>query len=152
MLVQSSITGRTAVKIAASVEGAVASGSAPAGDLLPPVRGLARHLGVSAATVAAAYRLLQERGVVTADRRRGTRIRPAAPVAAPPEEPLPKNVRDLATGNPDRAFLPEKRLYREGLIYRDTRLISWCVHDLTALSDLEVENEENAAEIGRAHV
>src|SRR5262245_36609300 len=37
------------------------------------------------------------------------------------------------------------RLHGEGLIYRDTRLISWCVHCLTALSDLEVENEENAS-------
>ncbi|MFI5308279.1 MAG: class I tRNA ligase family protein, partial [Polyangiales bacterium] len=36
------------------------------------------------------------------------------------------------------------RLYREGLIYRDTRLISWCVHCRTALSDLEVDNEEGA--------
>jgi valyl-tRNA synthetase len=36
------------------------------------------------------------------------------------------------------------RLYREGLIYRDTRLISWCVNCSTALSDLEVENEEGA--------
>src|SRR5436190_20548971 len=36
-------------------------------------------------------------------------------------------------------------LHGEGLIYRDTRLISWCVHCLTALSDLEVENEENAS-------
>src|SRR5689334_901803 len=115
MLVQSTITGRTAVKIAASVEAAVASGTAAAGDLLPPVRGLAQHLGVSAATVAAAYRALQERGVVTAERRRGTRIRPASPVAAPAEAPLPKNVRDLATGNPDRAFLAEHRLYDEGL-------------------------------------
>jgi valyl-tRNA synthetase len=37
------------------------------------------------------------------------------------------------------------RLYREGLIYRDTRMISWCVHCNTALSDLEVENEENVS-------
>jgi valyl-tRNA synthetase len=36
------------------------------------------------------------------------------------------------------------RLFEEGLIYRDTRLISWCVSCRTALSDLEVENEENA--------
>ncbi len=34
------------------------------------------------------------------------------------------------------------RLYQEGLIYRATRLISWCVQCSTALSDLEVENEE----------
>ena len=115
MLVQNTISGRTAVEIAASVEAAVASGAAAAGDLLPPVRGLAGHLGVSAATVASAYRLLQERGVVTAERRRGTRVRPASPVAAPAEAPLPKNVRDLATGNPDRTFLAERRLYDEGL-------------------------------------
>ena len=115
MLVQSIVTGRTAVKIAGSVEAAVASGAAAAGDLLPSVRGLASHLKVSAATVAAAYRLLQERGVVTAERRRGTRIRAASPVAAPAEEPLPKGVRDLATGNPDRAFLAHKRLYNQEL-------------------------------------
>jgi DNA-binding transcriptional MocR family regulator len=118
MLVQS-ITGKTAVNIAANVEGAVASGSAAAGELLPSVRALATHLGISGATVAAAYRLLQERGVVTADRRRGTRIRAAAPVAAPAEEPLPKNVRDLATGNPDPAFLAHRRLYNEDLNDRD---------------------------------
>src|SRR5438876_3609681 len=115
MLVQSTISGRTAVKIAASVEAGVTAGTATPGDLLPSVRSLAAHLGVSAATVASAYRLLQERGVVTAERRRGTRVRPASPVAAPAEAPLPKNVRDLATGNPDRTFLAERRLYDEGL-------------------------------------
>ncbi|MDD9938076.1 MAG: valine--tRNA ligase [Myxococcales bacterium] len=36
------------------------------------------------------------------------------------------------------------RLYDEGLIYRDTRLINWCVECTTALSDIEVESEENA--------
>ncbi len=35
------------------------------------------------------------------------------------------------------------RLYEEGLIYRATRLINWCVDCRTALSDLEVESEEN---------
>jgi valyl-tRNA synthetase len=34
-------------------------------------------------------------------------------------------------------------LYREGLIYRDTRLVNWDVQAQTVLSDLEVENEEN---------
>lgn len=36
------------------------------------------------------------------------------------------------------------RLYEEKLIYRATRLINWCVDCRTALSDLEVENEEGA--------
>jgi valyl-tRNA synthetase len=35
------------------------------------------------------------------------------------------------------------RLYEDGLIYRATRLINWCVSCQTVLSDLEVENEEN---------
>ncbi|RMG18268.1 MAG: valine--tRNA ligase [Deltaproteobacteria bacterium] len=34
------------------------------------------------------------------------------------------------------------RLYEEGLLYRDTRLINWCPTCLTALSDLEVEHVE----------
>jgi len=36
------------------------------------------------------------------------------------------------------------RLHEEGLIYRDTRLINWCVDCRTALSDLEVEYDEGA--------
>jgi valyl-tRNA synthetase len=36
------------------------------------------------------------------------------------------------------------RLYEDKLIYRATRLINWCTDCRTALSDLEVENEEGA--------
>jgi valyl-tRNA synthetase len=36
------------------------------------------------------------------------------------------------------------RLHGEGLIYRADRLINWCPQDRTALSDLEVEHEEDA--------
>ncbi|HWL87913.1 MAG TPA: class I tRNA ligase family protein, partial [Polyangiaceae bacterium] len=36
------------------------------------------------------------------------------------------------------------RLHEEGLMYRATRLINWCPECRTALSDLEVENEEGA--------
>ncbi|HEX7599302.1 MAG TPA: valine--tRNA ligase, partial [Polyangia bacterium] len=36
------------------------------------------------------------------------------------------------------------RLHEEGLIYRDRRLINWCVSCRTALSDLEVEHDEGA--------
>ncbi|MBI4685946.1 MAG: valine--tRNA ligase [Nitrospirae bacterium] len=34
------------------------------------------------------------------------------------------------------------RLYEEGLIYRDNKLINWCPRCRTALSDLEVEHED----------
>lgn len=58
VLLQSYITGTSAAKIASSVEAALNSGRVLAGTLLPPVRRAAGELGVSAATVAAAYRLL----------------------------------------------------------------------------------------------
>jgi DNA-binding transcriptional MocR family regulator len=107
MLEQKYISGTGAVNIARSVEQSVAAGRLRPGDLLPSVRLLSGQLQVSSATVAAAYRLLRDRGVVVADRRRGTRIRPAAPLATPPPFPLPRGVRDLASGNPDPALLPD---------------------------------------------
>ena len=39
------------------------------------------------------------------------------------------------------------QLYEEGLIYRATRLINWCPECRTALSDLEVENEDANGEL-----
>jgi valyl-tRNA synthetase len=39
------------------------------------------------------------------------------------------------------------RLYEEGLIYRDNRLINWCPRCHTALSDIEVEHEEKAGHL-----
>ena len=128
MIVQTYLTGSTSVNIAASAEKAIAEGRIAPGALLPPVRGLASQLRVSPATVAAAYRLLQERGIVFADRRRGTRVNPAPPLALPSPVPLPKGVRDLATGNPDIALLPRlprieprQRVYDEDL--NDPRLV-----------------------------
>ena len=47
---------------------------------------------------------------------------------------------DLSVGVTE-AFV---QLYEAGLIYRATRLINWCPECRTALSDLEVENEEGA--------
>jgi valyl-tRNA synthetase len=38
-------------------------------------------------------------------------------------------------------------LYEEGLIYRDNRLINWCPRCHTALSDLEVEHEEQKGQL-----
>ena len=39
------------------------------------------------------------------------------------------------------------RLYRDGLIYRDRRLINWCPRCETALSDLEVEHRETDGQL-----
>lgn len=105
MLVHTYLSGDTRVKIAASVEKAIASGHAHGGDMLPPVRAVATSLNVSPATVGAAYRLLRDRGVVIADGRRGTRIREASPILTPTPT-APAGVRDMATGNPDPHLLP----------------------------------------------
>ena len=122
MPVQNYLSGTSTVNIAGSVEQAVATGRLGAGMQLPPVRTLATQLRVSPATVAAAYRLLQDRGVVVADGRRGTRVRAASPIAMPAEAPVPEGVRDLAGGNPDPRLLPDlaaamKRVTLEQRVY-----------------------------------
>src|SRR6266550_3245003 len=90
------LSGHRASEIVASVEAAIRSGSLPAGATLPPVRTLADDLGVSPNTVAAAYRSLRERGLVSGARRRGTTVNhaPAQPARTAP--PLPAGVRNLA--------------------------------------------------------
>jgi len=124
MVVQTYLTGTTAVKIAASAEAAVAAGKIAAGDRLPPVRDLAKHLSVNPATIAAAYRLLQERGIAFAEGRRGTIIRPASPASPPVPVTLPPNVRDLASGNPAADLVPNlapflRKLDGTPRLYRD---------------------------------
>jgi DNA-binding transcriptional MocR family regulator len=61
---------------------------------------------VSPATVAAAYRTLKQRGLVSANRRRGTVVAAQPPLRVIGGRPLPPNTRDLASGNPDPALLP----------------------------------------------
>ena len=39
-----------------------------------------------------------------------------------------------------------KKMYDEGLIYRAERIINWCTRCLTALSDIEVEHQDDAGE------
>jgi DNA-binding transcriptional MocR family regulator len=100
-------SGQRAADIAADVEAAVAAGRATPGTLLPPVRALAAELGVAAGTVAAAYRLLSQRGVVEGNARAGTRIL-GRPGRAPDRGVLvPPGTRDLASGNPDPTLLPD---------------------------------------------
>jgi DNA-binding transcriptional MocR family regulator len=101
------VRGQTAAEIAASLERQLHTRTAGAGHALPPVRQLAAKLEVSPGTVAAAYKLLRARGLVTGAGRRGTRVvhRPLASVGAAPP-PAPDGLVDLASGNPDPALLP----------------------------------------------
>ncbi|MBM9509166.1 aminotransferase class I/II-fold pyridoxal phosphate-dependent enzyme [Actinacidiphila acididurans] len=108
MLGEYRFTGRGASAIAADIERAVGAGALSPGEALPPLRELARELDVNPNTVAAAYRLLRDRGVIETAGRRGSRVR-SRPATTPRDGiriDVPPGVRDISTGNPDVALLP----------------------------------------------
>ncbi|MBV8601914.1 MAG: aminotransferase class I/II-fold pyridoxal phosphate-dependent enzyme [Candidatus Eremiobacteraeota bacterium] len=117
------IGGEGSNEIAASIERGVQEGRLPPGTRLPTVRALARTLRKSHGTVAAAYKSLAIRGVVVADGRRGTVVRPAPPLARALETPrVPPELRNLSDGNPDPARLPRfsqalRAVPREPIVY-----------------------------------
>lgn len=98
--------GRTAKEISASVEAGIRTGQLAPGDQLPPVRELAGQLGVSPATVAAAYSDLRRRGLTAGAGRAGTRVRGAPPVSSRVYLSAPAGTRDLISGGPDPDLLP----------------------------------------------
>jgi DNA-binding transcriptional MocR family regulator len=106
--VQYTIVGAGAKSIAASIEEGISDGAVAPGAALPPIRELAAQLAVNPNTVAAAYRLLRDRGAVETAGRRGTRVRdrPATTPRSLRGLTIPAGVRDLSTGNPDPALLP----------------------------------------------
>ncbi|MFI9650307.1 aminotransferase class I/II-fold pyridoxal phosphate-dependent enzyme [Streptomyces sp. NPDC052040] len=108
MLGEYLIEGRGAAEIAAGIERAVGAGGLEPGQLLPPLRKLADELGVNPNTVAAAYRVLRERGVIETAGRRGSRVRsvPATTGRDHIHVEVPDGVRDVSHGNPDPALLP----------------------------------------------
>ena len=103
------IVGATAAEISASIEEGVRTGALAPGTPLPPVRGLADGLGVSAGTAAKAYQTLRSRGVIETAGRNGTRVRPRPPVTggrATLVVPPPTGTLDLLSGEPDLRLLP----------------------------------------------
>jgi len=136
----SQITGSSASALALSVEEAVRQGRLPPGAPLPTVRELARARGLSPATVAAAYRALRDRGLVSAQGRRGTRVTHRPPLSAPAPAPLAPGLRDVASGNPDPRLLPPLRPLLRALP-APVRVYDEPVHDarLLALAARQLE-------------
>ncbi|MFC7545470.1 aminotransferase class I/II-fold pyridoxal phosphate-dependent enzyme [Plantactinospora sp. GCM10030261] len=108
MSVRYQLTGTTALGISASVETGIRTGALPPGAALPAVRALAAELAVSPATVARAYQVLRQRGLVETAGRNGTRVRhrPAVVATRSAGPPVPPGVRDLSAGEPDPRLLP----------------------------------------------
>jgi len=105
-LVQYIGRGSGAAIIAVRIETLIAAAQLRPGERLPAVRALATELRVSPATVAAGYRSLRDRGLVTPHGRHGTVVAAQPPLRVRPARPLPPDMHDLASGNPDPALLP----------------------------------------------
>lgn len=100
------ITGTTAADIADSVRALLERGSLRTGYVLPPVRELAATLGVNRNTAVAAYRQLAQAGLVVSRGRAGTVV---AGMDAVAQEGYASDtvLRDVGTGNPDPALIPD---------------------------------------------
>jgi len=98
---------RNADDLVAGIERRIASGDLTPGDRVEPVRNAAEALGLSANTVAAAYRKLGIRGVLIGRGRRGTFVAPRPAIRTAIADPVPPGVIDLSNGNPDASLLPD---------------------------------------------
>lgn len=108
MLIQYQPRGSGASEIAANLEADIAAGRLLPGMAVASVRRTAAELGVSTATVAAAMADLRRRGVVVSRPRSGLQVADRPPVRSGVEIPaVPAGARDLVTGSPDPALLPD---------------------------------------------
>jgi DNA-binding transcriptional MocR family regulator len=105
-----SLNDRTPAGIASAIARQITTGEVVPGDRLPTVRDVATELGVSPATVSAAWQLLHRAGLVISRGRSGTFVRSA------PRDWLPRSYHgfeqetdarlDLSRGTPDPELLP----------------------------------------------
>ncbi len=99
-------TRQGANSISENLELRIRSGDLPEGERLPSIRALATELGVSPATVSAAYGKLRTRGLIVADRS-GTVVAPLPDL--PGRNAGLESIEgvDLSGGNPDMRLLPD---------------------------------------------
>ncbi|WP_182378507.1 aminotransferase class I/II-fold pyridoxal phosphate-dependent enzyme [Nocardioides sp. WS12] len=107
-----SLTDRTPSGIAGAFSRAIRAGELLPGDRLPTVRAVAAELGVSPATVSAAWQALRRTGAVVSRGRSGTFVQDTpTPWLSPRQRELvgagPDGLRlDLSRGTPDPRLLP----------------------------------------------
>ena len=139
------ISGSTAAEIAGHVRDLVAAGQLTPGASLPPIRELAQSIGVNRNTVAAAYRLLVAAGTAETNGRSGTAIS-RVPVLDSEGLGATGDLVNLASGNPDPAFLPDARRALRELAYDsplygtaaiDGQLAGWADRNLRPDVDAE---------------
>jgi DNA-binding transcriptional MocR family regulator len=107
-LAQYQLRGGSANELAASLEAAIARGDLRPGEPLPPVRRIASELGISPTTVTAALTRLRARGLIVSRERSRSHVSWRPPLRGPwALLRVPEGARDLATGNPDPALLPD---------------------------------------------
>lgn len=82
--------------LAAALKDGIGQGALPPGMKVPPVRDLAWRLGITPGTVARAYSILTDAGLLTATVGRGTFV---ADLVAPPPEPEPIEVDAVPHGS-----------------------------------------------------
>ncbi len=96
--------------MARAVGALVTDGTLAPGDKLPPIRSVAAALGVSTSTVADAWSVMRDHGLIETDRRRGTTVRPSVGHGRRRwwRVPMPPGTLDLdlSTGTPDPRLLP----------------------------------------------
>lgn len=109
-------------QIASGLRTAIATGEVSAGDSLPTVRQLAGDLGVNLNTVARAYRELEQDGLVTTTRGRGTCV------VGPQEKPRPPKARAL-----------RQLTERLKVVFADARLAGLNPDDVQRLVEQQIE-------------
>ena len=114
------IAGSTASDIFESIRREAHAGRLAAGQSLPPVREVAARLEVNRNTVAAAYRKLVAAGIAETLGRNGTVIRPPTRLGEQEGRPPGSALTDLASGNPDPAWLPDPLQALSASGYRPT--------------------------------
>jgi DNA-binding transcriptional MocR family regulator len=116
---------RSARGIAGTIEAAIRTRALAPGDPLPSVREIAAAAAVSPATAAAGLGRLRRRGLIVTRERRRSHVSPRPPLALGSRgSTVPAGVRDLASGHPDPALLPDlatalARVERGQLSYDD---------------------------------